>query len=51
MENMSDVAMRITTTVESELMNATAVSSFINYIHVQGVGERSEHLYVFGLYL
>ena len=33
MENMSDVVMRITTTVESELMNATAVSSFTNYIH------------------
>ena len=34
MENMSDVAMRITTTVESELMHATAISSFTNYIHV-----------------
>ena len=33
-ENMGDVAMRITVTVESELMNATAVSSFTNYIHV-----------------
>ena len=56
MENMSDVAMRITTTVESEFMNATAVSSFTKYIHVhvQGVGERSELtscLYVFGLHL